>query len=234
MDTMVGKARAMAGPEALFIVCSDHGFTSYRRGVNYNNWLREAGLLVLKHDPTEKANLEQLFDTREFFQGVDWKRTKAYALGLGGIYINRMGRERYGIVMPGPEYEAVRQQIKDGLERLVDPLTGEHPVSRVWLREELYDSFDPLLIPDLRVSNNLNYRVSWQTTLGGFGESVIEDNTKPWSGDHCSNEPDLVRGIFFANRPIRTTTPNMIDIMPTVLTHLGIEIPDEVDGKSLL
>ena len=101
------------------------------------------------------------------------------------------------------------------------------------MREEMYSDFDPHLIPDMRASNNVNYRVSWQTSLGGFGETIIEDNTKPWSGDHCSNDPELVRGVFFSNRPIHTATPEMIDIMPTVLSVLGVDIPAEVDGKSL-
>ena len=233
MDDLVGKARRLAGDDALFMVCSDHGFSSYRRGLNINNWLVENGLMVMKNMPTEKATLEKLFDTRELFGDVDWSKTKAYALGLGAVYINLIGRERYGIVYPGPEYEEVRKQIKEGLEALVDPETGERPVTRVWFREEMYSDFDGNQMPDLRVANALDYRVSWQTTLGGFGKAVIEDNTKAWSGDHCSNEPELVKGIFFANRPINTDVPNMVDIMPTVLGHLGVEVPNEVDGRPL-
>ena len=234
MDGLVGKARALAGDEALFLVVSDHGFSSFRRGVNYNNWLVENGFMALKNQPTEAATLEKLFDTRDLFADVDWTRTQAYAMGLGSIYINLVGRERYGTVLPGPDYEDVRQRIKDGLESLVDPLTGDRPVSRVMTREEMYGEYDPNLVPDLRAANSLNYRVSWQTSLGGFGSELFEDNAKPWSGDHCSNDPDVVRGIFFSNRPIRTELPEMIDIMPTVLSVLGVEIPDEVEGKPLL
>jgi predicted AlkP superfamily phosphohydrolase/phosphomutase len=234
MDDLVGKARELAGDEALFIVCSDHGFSSFRRGVNYNNWLVANGLMTLKNQPTGPATLEKLFDTRQLFENVDWTKTKAYAMGLGSIYINLIGRERHGIVLPGPEYDEVRRQIKEGLESLVDPLTEERPVTRVLTREEMYGEYDANLIPDLRVNSNLNYRVSWQTSLGGFGEELIEDNLRAWSGDHCSNDPDLVRGIFFANRPINTGTPRMIDIMPTVLEALGLEPPEEVQGRPLL
>jgi predicted AlkP superfamily phosphohydrolase/phosphomutase len=215
MDDLVGEARRLAGDDAVFIVCSDHGFSSYRRGVNYNNWLVDHGLMSLKN------------------QRVDWSRTKAYALGLGSIYINLKGREPQGAVLPGPDYDEVRRQIREGLEALVDPLTGERPVTRVFTREELYSEFDPDLIPDLRVSNSLNYRVSWQTNLGGFGKELIEDNPKAWSGDHSSNDPDLVRGVFFVNRKINTTEPRMIDLMPTVLHALGLSPPPEVQGRSL-
>ncbi len=234
MDRIVGVARALAGRDATFLVCSDHGFSSFRRGVNYNNWLVENGLMTLKDRPAGKATLEQLFDTRELFANVDWSRTKAYALGLGSIYVNLAGREKFGIVLPGEEYDTVRRQIKEGLEALVDPATGDHPVQRVWLREESYREFDPRLIPDLRAANHLNYRVSWQTSLGGFGETLVEDNLKAWSGDHCSNAPELVPGILFINRPITNPEPRMVDLAPTILRALGVGVPDGLDGRPLL
>jgi predicted AlkP superfamily phosphohydrolase/phosphomutase len=106
-------------------------------------------------------------------------------------------------------------------------------VTRVWNRDEIYDGYDADLIPDLRAGNNLNYRVSWQTTLGGIPPEIIEDNLKAWSGDHCSNDPELVRGILFVNRQLDVADPHMMDIMPTVLKLLGIEAPPEVDGKPL-
>ena len=234
MDRIVGKARELAGEEALFMVVSDHGFSSYRRGVNYNNWLREQGLLVLKDGPQETATLEKLFDSGDLVGGIDWTKTQAYAMGLGAIYINRVGREAQGIVYPGPPVEELKQQIKEGLEALIDPVTGEKPISHVWAREDIYSDFRDDLIPDLRVGNTLNYRVSWQTTLGGFGNGVVEDNTKAWTGDHCSNDPSLVPGIFFSSQPINTDQPRMLDMMPTVLRALEIEIPDGLDGRPLL
>ena len=234
MDEMVGRARALAGPDALFLVCSDHGFSSFRRGVNLNTWLVRNGFMTLKGQTDDPATLERLFDTRDLFQNVDWSKTKAYALGLGSIYINVVGRERDGAVMPGQEYDDVRRQIREGLEGLVDPLTGAHPIARVWTREEMYTGFDANLIPDLRAGNSLNYRVSWQTTLGGVPPDILEDNHKAWSGDHCSNDPDLVRGILFCNRKLTRDDPAMIDIAPTVLKVLGLPIPPEMDGKPLL
>jgi predicted AlkP superfamily phosphohydrolase/phosphomutase len=233
MDDIVGKARALAGPDAVFMVCSDHGFSSFRRGVNINTWLVRNGLMTLKGQTDDAATLEKLFDTRDLFQNVDWSRTKAYALGLGSIYVNLVGREKQGIVIPGAEYDEVRRKIKEGLEALTDPKTGEHPVSKVWTREETYTGFDPDLIPDLRAGNALNYRVSWQTSLGGVPPDILEDNLKAWSGDHCSNDPSLVRGILFVNRKIAKSDPAMIDVAPTVLHALGLASPAAMDGKPL-
>ena len=189
--------------------------------------------MALKGQTDDPATLERLFDTRDLFQNVDWTRTKAYALGLGSIYVNLVGREKNGIVIPGAEYEEVRRKIKEGLEALTDPKTGGHPVSKVWTREESYTGFDPDLIPDLRAGNALNYRVSWQTSLGGVPPDILEDNLKAWSGDHCSNDPSLVRGILFVNRKITKTDPTMVDIAPTVLHALGLPNAPAMDGKPL-
>jgi predicted AlkP superfamily phosphohydrolase/phosphomutase len=125
MDEIVGKARRLA-PHATLIVCSDHGFSSFRRGVNINTWLARNGYMALKGQTGDPATLEKLFDTRELFQNVDWSRTKAYALGFGGVYVNLVGRERDGIVLPGPEYDAVRRGIKEASKRssIRSPVSG--------------------------------------------------------------------------------------------------------------
>jgi predicted AlkP superfamily phosphohydrolase/phosphomutase len=168
MDDLVGEARKLAGEDALFIVCSDHGFSSFRRGVNYNNWLLDNGFMALKPGVTGRPTL---YD-------VDWEKTQAYAIGLGAIYINLVGREKRGTVLPGPEYEDVRRRIAEGLEGMVDESTGERPVSRVQRREDMYMEYDSDLIPDLRVSNTHNYRVSWGTTLGG--RETMHRVTRTW------------------------------------------------------
>jgi predicted AlkP superfamily phosphohydrolase/phosphomutase len=183
----------------------------------------------------EQKTLENLFVSGQFFENVDWNRTKAYALGLGCIYINVLGRERDGIVSPGAEYDRVCREIKEKLEAFVDPQTGDHPVHRVYRRDEMYRDFDPDLIPDLRAANSLNYRVSWQTSLGGAPPEYFEAHDSPWSGDHCSLDPDLVRGIFFCNRKIDLTTiPDIKDIFPTLLDLFAVPVPAGLDGHALL
>ena len=234
MDQIVGKARKLAGPDALFLVLSDHGFGSFRRGMNYNSWLVEHGYMTIVGDAGETKTLEDLFETRQLFEKVDWSRTKAYAMGLGGIYINLAGRETKGSVQPGAEYDQVVAEIIAGLEASVDPATGERPVTKVYRREEMYRGFDPTLIPDLRVGNNLGYRIGWQTALGQVPRNIYEDNLKAWSGDHCSLDPELVKGILFVNRKLTRQDPAIIDVMPTVLEALGIAVPADVDGRPFL
>ncbi len=233
MDTIVGEVWEKLDEDTLFIVLSDHGFSSFRRQINYNTWLWQQGLLSLKGRSQSKT-LEQLFDKDvqavDVFSGIDWSRTKAWAMGLGSIYINVVGREPQGIVMPGEEYDAVVKQIKEGLEGLIDPETGERPIFRVYHRDEIYTHYDPGKVPDLRAANILNYRVSWQDTLGGLSTQVFENNDRVWSGDHCSLEPSVLQGILFVNRKLDTAEPRIIDMGPSILNEVGLAPVEPMDG----
>ncbi|MFI5118940.1 MAG: alkaline phosphatase family protein, partial [Thermoanaerobaculia bacterium] len=46
MDAIVGDAMRKLGPGDILIVLSDHGFTTWRRSVNYNTWLVENGFMT--------------------------------------------------------------------------------------------------------------------------------------------------------------------------------------------
>jgi predicted AlkP superfamily phosphohydrolase/phosphomutase len=236
MDAIVGDAMAAAAKNnALLVVASDHGFASFRRHVHYNTWLVLNGYMTLKTGVQVKdRNLEMLFDQGQFWENVDWSKTRAYAMGLGEVYVNLKGREAQGVVEPGAEYDALKRELQQKLVAMVDPETGEQPVRRVVTREEAYRKFDPNMIPDLFVMNNDGYRVSWQTSLGGVPKKTFEDNKAVWSGDHCSVDPEIVRGIFFTNRKLTTArAPYIADVYPTVLGALGVKAPYEVDGVEL-
>ena len=234
MDDIVGAVMERLPEGTLLLVVSDHGFAPWRAAVNYNTWLAQQGYLVLEGEGPERANLEDLFDQGEFFVNVDWSRSRAYAMGLGNIYVNLAGREAQGIVQPGDEYRRLVDEIKQKLEAYVDAETGEHPVAHVFTRDEAYGTYDPALIPDLFPSNNRGYRVGWQDSLGIVARQFIEPNTGIWSGDHCSVYPPLVNGIFFANRPMNAPDPYMADVPVTLLALYGVEPGVELDGQSLL
>ena len=78
--------------------------------------------------------------------------------------------------------------------------------------------------PDLLVEYNHGYRNSWACATGRVTETIFEDNTRHWSGDHCV-APRLVPGVLFANRAINVTAPKITDIAPTVLHLFGVSIP---------
>jgi predicted AlkP superfamily phosphohydrolase/phosphomutase len=232
-DAIVGDAARTLQPSDVLLVLSDHGFATWRRSVNYNTWLVENGYLVLTGGVGRKS-LEALFSRGQFWENVDWTKSRAYAMGLGDVYVNLEGREKGGIVKPGAEYEALRKELSERLTAMADPKNGERAVSRVFRREEVYRRFDPRVIPDLIVTNTRGYRVSWQSSLGVPTAAVFEDNLDVWSGDHCSVDPDLVRGIFFSSKAFHADRiPGIADVTASLRALLGAPAPAEAAGRAL-
>ncbi|MGQ9705410.1 MAG: alkaline phosphatase family protein [bacterium] len=232
MDETVGEVMKRLSEDTNLIVLSDHGFHSFRRCVNINTWLVENGFMKLKSDVGKKYTLDDLFGRGEFWPNVDWYRTKAYALGLGQIYVNLIGRESKGYVLPGRDYQNVVNEIAEKLGGLRD-YDNTQVVHKVYKRDEIYNGKYIDDAPDLQVGFKDGYRVSWQTCLGGIPKDVIEPNMRKWSGDHCSLEPSITDGILLSNRKIKGR-PRIIDIAPTALSLLGVSIPNDVEGISMI
>ncbi len=224
MDDLIGRVSARLGPRDLLVVMSDHGFKSFRRGVNLNSWLYRNGYLALKNGRPR---------SEEWFKDVDWTRTRAYALGLGGLYLNLRGRESQGVVAAGEEARRLKDELIRGLQGLRDEAGGETAISRVYDREALPSGPYQENSPDLIIGYNVGYRASWDSVTGKVNDIIIEDNTKAWSGDHCI-DPAHVPGVFFSNFKINTRTPSIIDIAPTVLSLFGLAVPDHMDGRPLV
>ena len=223
MDALVGKTMAAAGDETALFVMSDHGFKPFRRGVNLNSWLHQHGYLALKGDTPTGADM---------FGDVDWSRTRAYAVGFGGIYLNVAGREAQGIVTTD-EVAGLKREITEGLKALVDEVEQVKPVREVYDASEVYSGPYVREAPDLIVGFRPGHRVGWASVTGGIGEEIIEDNTRYWSGDHNFNPPD-VPGMLFSNRTIDAEAPHIMDIGPTVLDLFGVAVPPYCDGRSLM
>ncbi len=107
----MGRLRQKLPRDVVFMVMSDHGFHSFRREVNINTWLFKNGYMTLTGAEGQEKGLEDLFSRGKFFEGVDWSKTRAYAVGLGQIYFNLKGRESKGIVSAGSEYRALQEEI---------------------------------------------------------------------------------------------------------------------------
>jgi predicted AlkP superfamily phosphohydrolase/phosphomutase len=237
MDRIVGDIMAEHVDENTHLmIISDHGFHSFRRGVNINTWLVKNGFMSLKGlDPSANyQNLEDFFDPDgRFFKNVDWSKTQAYCLGLGSMYMNLRGRESRGIINPS-EYDKVRDEIIDALLAMEDPNYPDEAVVRaVFKREDIFAG--PMLpnAPDLFVGFETKWRVSWQTGAGGIPPDIFEDNMNNWSGDHCSVDPLITGGIFFSNRKLPERPRHIMDLAPTALKAFGIPIPEDLEGSPL-
>jgi predicted AlkP superfamily phosphohydrolase/phosphomutase len=222
-DALVGRVMAKLKKGDVLFVISDHGFTSFRRGVNVNAWLLANGYLHLKEGGDGRA---------EWLHDVDWSRTRAYALGLTGMFLNVEGREAQGIVEPGAEAERLKSELVEKLSGLVDSEQGVVGITEAFDTARLYHG--PYLgnAPDILLGYNSGYRTSWDCATGVVAGPVFEDNTKAWSGDHCV-DPRQVPGVLFCNYPIDDDDPALMDVAPTALELFGITPPPQMDGKAL-
>jgi len=237
-DQFIGEVLDQIGSDTTLMIVSDHGFHSWRKAVNLNSWLVQHGYMVLKGQETSRdKTLGDLFSGGEFFEHVDWSRTRAYAMGLGQIYFNLRGREGQGIVSTGDEYRTLSTDLSSRLMAdLRDPDTGERIVTNVYKRDDVYSGEYLGNASDLQVGFADGYRVSWQTTLGGAPQGIVYPNLKKWSGDHGGFDFADTAGVLISSRPIAADSrgrANIIDIAPTVLQHFGVAIPSGIDGRGL-
>jgi len=222
-DHLVGRILMEIDERDLLLIVSDHGFKSFKWGVNLNTWLWQEGYLVLKQGKSPG---------NDWFADVDWLKSRAFAFGLAGIFINTKGREKLGIVNPGEEKNALLDELKTKLEALYDDNHGKKPVRRGILASEALHGPYVTDSPDLFIGYEEGYRTSWNCAIGKITTDVVEDNKRRWSGDHCL-DPELVPGVLFSNWRGGDLLPSICDIAPTVLNMFGIEKPAFHDGNVL-
>lgn len=212
VDAAVGEVLRRK-PSAEVMVMSDHGFASFDRWVDLNHWLNEERLLALKNDRPE----------------IDWAGTKAYALGLNGVYINVAGRERMGKI-PAPLRSALIDRVRTGLLALRDPANGRAPIETVVATN--VTGPNARIAPDLIVGYAPGYRVSWETGAGGFANATFGDNTDAWIADHCINAAD-VPGVLFTTRKVQPTNPGLKDLPVSLLALFNIAPEPGMTGHSI-
>jgi predicted AlkP superfamily phosphohydrolase/phosphomutase len=164
-------------------------------------------------------------------QCIDWTQTRAFFASIPsqGVYIN-LKRQGVGIVEPGAEYGALRQEIRDRLLALVDPRSGKRIVDRVWFREELYHGPQTHLAPDILFVAQ-DYAYLGRELLGTRG--AVETSMNWANGFHRMN------GLFLAYGPhvrsgVHLKGATMVDVAPTVLYDLKVPVPANVDGHVLV
>ncbi len=234
MNDTVEEVLRRLGPRDVLLIVSDHGFHSFRYGVNLNTWLAREGYLVLADEAAgdRRHDLDELFRRGVDTSGIDWTRTRAYALGLGQIYLNLKGRERDGVVLPGEE-DALLDEIATKLKALKGPddapaIREVYRGDRIWTGRRMDEA------PELQVAFAEGYRVSWQTALLGAPPALFEPNRYPWSGDHCSNDQADTPGIFLSNCPLALDAdPGLEQIAPTVTWLFGAPPPEGAKAEPL-
>jgi predicted AlkP superfamily phosphohydrolase/phosphomutase len=222
VDELVGRVMKEIDEKTLLMVVSDHGFKSFSRCVNLNAWLQQNGYLALKPGKVESG---------DWFEDVDWSRTRAYTMGLNGLYLNLKGREREGIVEQGAQSKTLKEELRRKLDGLVDPASGRAGITGVFDCDSVYAGPYVDNAPDLIVGYGDGFRASWDSVMGKVTGVVFEDNLKAWSGDHCIDSR-LVPGVLFCNRKIAEEKPAIVDVAPTILKLFGLPLPSHMDGRA--
>jgi predicted AlkP superfamily phosphohydrolase/phosphomutase len=165
------------------------------------------------------------------FDDVDWSRTRAFSIGsFGQVYINLAGARPEGIVQPGPEYEALKEQIQKQALELRDPRTGAPLVERVYRREEVYRGRYLDRTPDLIVQPR-----GWEYMAFGhadFGSNKLVEPIAGLSGHHRLEGMVILSGAG-AKAGTELAEAHILDLAPTILHALGVAVPEELDGRVL-
>jgi predicted AlkP superfamily phosphohydrolase/phosphomutase len=223
MDIALGRALETIDSKTTLIALSDHGFAPFTREFNLNTWLHKEGYLRL----TDDSKIGQ----GEFFQYVDWTETKAYGLGINGLYINMAGRDKHGIVR-AEDSAKIKAEIMAKLPSVRDPKNNKPVVTQAYDSQQIYSGPFVDLAPDLVVGYYGGYRSSDETVLGKIPKDLVGDRTDLWSADHCI-DPIVVPGMLLSNKEWKSNAPALWDLAPSILGQFGLPAPKEMDGKSI-
>jgi predicted AlkP superfamily phosphohydrolase/phosphomutase len=223
VDGLIARLLAHADDDTAVLIVSDHGAKRLDGGIRVNEWLRREGLLATLREPNGLTSLDEV--------GVDWSKTIAW--GEGGyysrIFLNVKGREPEGIVDPA-DYEEVRDDLARRLEAIPDD-EGDALETRAYKPENVYEQANGVA-PDLIVHfGDLLWR-SVGTVGGDEGIHTFENDTGPDDANHAQE------GLFVLAAP--GVTPgtregaHLLDVAPTVLELLRLDVPGSMRGTSLL
>jgi len=218
MDALIGELLQRYGESAHIIIMSDHGFANFRRQFNINTWLRDNGYLGPKECSSVLAD-------------ADWAQSRAFALGINSLYLNMKGREKYGIVEPGREREALLAELVRKLEDIRDT-DGRKIIRTAYRSDRIYQGDALTYAPDLIIGYHRDYRCSWKACLGDITPEILLDNDSAWAADHCMDAAEIP-GVVFSNRQIAHEAPSLSDIGPSILTEFGLAIPGCMTGRNI-
>lgn len=220
VDQKLGELLSRLDRDTTVIVVSDHGAKGMVGGVCVNEWMIQNGYLFLKEKPKGVVPFGKV--------KVDWGKTKAW--GEGGyysrIFLNVKGREPEGVIDPS-DYEGVRESLKKGLEAITDE-KGVNIGTKAFRPQELYREAKRIP-PDLIVYfGNLSWRSVGSIGLGSV--ITFENDTGPDDANHDTHGIFIMRSPDLRGRGEREGL-NLLDVAPTVLKQMGIDIPKDMEGK---
>jgi predicted AlkP superfamily phosphohydrolase/phosphomutase len=257
LDRGIGEVIAAAGPDAHVLVVASHGMGPNADGpqllpevlIRLGMVTGRESLLKIRNAvprPVRRA-IGRLVPKRarqsvplaigERSRAMDSPAVRAMVLKnnrCGAIRVNLVGREPFGSVMPGQEFDALLDELRRALLELVDPESGLPIVTRVVTTDEAFGPDHHPALPDLLVvfRTDLGPLNACSSPRVGVVRSPAITPEHPRTGDHVpvsrlwSMGPGITAG---------ETLPggSVLDVAATVLDLLGVEPLAECDGRSL-
>jgi len=167
----------------------------------------------------------------EFLNAIDWSQTQAYSFGYyGQIFINLKGREPYGIVEPGEQYETLREQIADGLAQLIDPQDGQKVIDRVFFKDELYEGEFLVEAPDLlTIMRDFTYITRKGYEFAARRGEIFRTPYTNETGSHRMEGILIAAGPDIQNRRM-VPESDIQDLAPSLLYLQDCPVPNYMDG----
>lgn len=230
--------KEMVSGDILFLV-SSHGARTCSGIFYLARFLAQKGYLVLNHDIDLDA--ASINNGEELYQAIDWNRTRVFpsnedpASGAG-ICINLIGREPHGVVEPGDGYESLRDEIISLLDAVRHPETGEKIIENIHKREDIYTGDALTDAPDIIVTSR--FQLSMENVPGQNFGTILPPGPKTafkacqFTGVHSQYGVFIAFGKNIKSNE-RLEQADMIDIAPTILHAMGLNIPEDMDGRPL-
>lgn len=222
IDKEIGLVLEMLDDDTSVMLVSDHGAKTMVGAFAINEFFIKEGLLTLKTKPDKQMKLKN--------DMIDWDKTKCW--GEGGYYsrvfFNVKGREPNGQIEP-EELDGFRKMIIDKLEAITDD-KGNNIGTKAMQPKDIYKSVNGIA-PDLIVYlGDLDWRSAG--SVGCESLHMFENDTGP---DDANHDKDGIIVFRHGNREVRKEERYSIyDIAPTILTHFGVKVPDDMVGTSIL
>jgi predicted AlkP superfamily phosphohydrolase/phosphomutase len=222
-DRKLGELRQKLDGDTALVVHSDHSVQRLDGRINLNEWLAQEGYLTLINRPSSTTPLRNC--------QVDWSKTKAWATGYTGqLYLNMKGREAQGVVDPG-DYHDLLDELSEKLIALPgekgQPLDTE-TFKRVEIHSGPYSKYGPdLFIYFDQCRYNISEMVGYESLYSYDTGKGADDGGHGRSGFFAMAGPGIP-----ATGEVKNMT--LLDIAPTLLSLLGLPVPEDMEGQSLL
>jgi predicted AlkP superfamily phosphohydrolase/phosphomutase len=170
---------------------------------------------------------------------ISWPRTRAFVIenaNEGYIRVNLRGREPEGIVSPGAEYNALRDELCRTARAMKVPATGKPAALAVYKTDDICHGPRRDHMPDVVITWNLDARVTTEILTDKYGlvrMPLANCQMAPfYTGNHW---PSAFMAAVGPGVPAGGTVDDrsILDLAPTVLRHFGIEPPAAMDGRPL-